>query len=100
MMSFVIEIIQAILIIIAAILIIIASIGIIRLDSDMDNVFYARLHFFGVLDIACILACIGLGEYLIALLYFLVAPFVAHAISNAYFYREDEINKSEDKENV
>ena len=38
-MSFIVEIIQAILIIISAILIIIAAIGIIRLDNQMDNVF-------------------------------------------------------------
>lgn len=99
-MSFIVELIQAILIIMAAILIFIAAIGIIRLDSNMNNVFYVRLHLFGVLDVACILASIGLGQYLIALLYLIMAPFVAHAISNAYFYSEDKINKSEDKENV
>ena len=92
-MSFIVEIIQAILIIIAAI-------GIIRLDNQMDNVFYARLHIFGILDVACILAAIGLGQYLIAVLYFIITPFVAHSISNAYFYSEDKINKREDKENV
>ncbi len=99
-MSFIVEIIQAILIIISAILIIIAAIGIIRLDNQMDNVFYARLHIFGILDVACILAAIGLGQYLIAVLYFIITPFVAHSISNAYFYSEDKINKREDKENV
>ena len=93
-MSFIVEIIQSILIIISAILIIIAAIGIIRLDNQMDNVFYVRLHIFGILDVACILAAIGLGQY------FIITPFVAHTISNAYFYSEDEINKREDKENV
>ncbi|MCI6775500.1 cation:proton antiporter [Methanobrevibacter boviskoreani] len=101
-MSFIIQCIQAILLLIAAILVVIAAIGIIRLsDDDMKNVDYARLHIFGVLDIACIIAFLGLNQLLLALLYFLVAPFVSHAIANAYYNSEDKINnKNEDNEHV
>lgn len=35
---------------------------------------------------------IGLGQYLLAGIYFILAPFTAHAIANAYW-------KSEDREN-
>lgn len=100
-MSLLIEIIQAILLIISAILVIIAAVGIIRLsDDEMKNVDYARIHVFGLLDVACIIAFIGLNQFLLAILYFLAAPFISHAIANAYYYSEDKINKNEDNEHV
>lgn len=64
-----IEYIQSILLIISSILIIISAIGVLSLDKDTKNVVYARIHIFGVFDIACVLAMIGLGQYLLAIIY-------------------------------
>ena len=74
-----IEYIQSALLIIAAILTIISAIGLISLDKNTKNVVYARIHIVGVFDIACVLAMIGLGQYLLAGIYFVLAPFIAHA---------------------
>ena len=46
----------------------------------------------GIFDIACVIAMIGLGQYLLAGIYFILAPFVAHAIANAYWKKEDREN--------
>ncbi|OWT33140.1 cation:proton antiporter [Methanobrevibacter sp. 87.7] len=93
-MSLILSYIQSILLIISAILIFIVGVGILRLDDDLDNIEYAKLHILGILDMACILALLALNQVLIAILYFLVTPFVAHAIANAYYYSEDEINNT------
>ena len=87
-----IEYIQSTLLIIAAILIIISAIGLISLSSNRKNVLYARIHIVGLFDIACVIAMIGLGQYLLAGIYFILAPFVAHAIANAYWKKEDREN--------
>ena len=84
--------IQSVLLIISDILIIISAIGLISLDKDTKNKVYARIHIVGIFDIACILAMIALGQYLLAVIYFIIAPFTAHAIANSYY-------KSEDREN-
>lgn len=91
-MMAIIDYIQAALLIISAILIIISAIGVLSLDRNMKNVVYARIHIFGVFDIACIIAMIGLGQYLLAGIYFILAPFIAHAIANAYWKKEDRAN--------
>ena len=90
-----IEYIQSALLIISAILIIISAIGIISLGKDTKNKVYARIHIVGLFDIACIIAMIGLGQFLLAGIYFILAPFTAHAIANAYWKREDRENNSE-----
>jgi energy-converting hydrogenase B subunit C len=87
-----IEYVQSILLIIAAILTIISAVGLLSLNKDMKNVVYARIHIIGVFDIACIIAMIGLGQYLLAGIYFVLAPFTAHAIANAYWKKEDREN--------
>ena len=87
-----IEYIQSALLIIAAFLIIISAIGLISLSKDTKNAVYGRIHIVGLFDIAVIIAMIGLGQYLLAVIYFIIAPFTAHAIANAYW-------KSEDREN-
>ncbi len=87
-----IEYIQSILLIIAAILIIISAIGLISLSSNKKNAVYARIHIVGLFDVACIIALIGLGQYLLAGIYFILAPFTAHAIANAYWKKEDREN--------
>ena len=87
-----IEYIQSALLIIAAILIIISAIGLVSLSSNRKNVLYARIHIVGLFDIACVIALIGLGQYLLAGVYFILAPFVAHAIANAYWKKEDREN--------
>ena len=84
-----IEYVQSALLIISAILIIISAIGILTLKVDSKNVVYARIHIFGVFDIACIIAMIALGQFLLAGIYFILAPFIAHAIANAYWKKED-----------
>jgi len=87
-----IEYIQAILLIIAALLTIISAVGIISLGKNTKNKVYARIHIVGLFDIACIIAMIGLGQYLLAGIYFILAPFTAHAIANAYWKKEDREN--------
>ena len=87
-----IEYVQSALLIISAILIIISAIGVLSLNKNMKNVVYARIHIVGIFDIAAIIALIGLGQYLLAGIYFILAPFIAHAIANAYWKKEDREN--------
>ena len=87
-----IEYIQSILLIIAAILMIISAIGLVSLGKNTKNVVYARIHIAGLFDIACIIAMIGIGQYLLAGIYFILAPFIAHAVANAYWKKEDREN--------
>ena len=87
-----IEYIQSILLIISAILIIISAIGLVSLQNNTKNVVYARIHIVGVFDIACILAMLAIGQYLLAGIYLVIAPFTAHAIANAYWKKEDKEN--------
>jgi energy-converting hydrogenase B subunit C len=90
-----IEYIQSALLIISAILMIIAAVGVLTVGKDTKNVVYARIHIFGVFDIACIIAMISIGQYLLAGVYFILAPFTAHAIANAYWKKEDRDNNLE-----
>ena len=90
-----IEYIQSALLIIAAFLIIISAIGLISLHKNTRNVVYGRIHIVGLFDVACIIAMIGLGQYLLAGIYFILAPFSAHAIANAYWKKEDRENNSD-----
>ena len=94
-----IEYVQSILLIISAILIIISAIGIISISDSTKNKLYARIHIVGLFDVACILVMIAVGQYLLAVIYFILAPFTAHAIANAYWKNEDEEN-NEDLQNV
>lgn len=89
---YIIEYIQSILLIISAILIIIAAIGIVSLNNNMKNVVYARIHIVGIFDMAVILALIGLGQYLLSGIYFILVPFTSHAIGYAYYKSEDTLN--------
>ena len=90
-----IEYIQSALLIIASFLIIISAVGIVTLPKNTKNAVYARIHIIGVFDIACIIAMIGLGQYLLAGIYFIIAPFTAHAIANAFYKSEDVENNAE-----
>ncbi len=94
----VIVIIQSIFLIISAILIIIAAVGVLSIDRNMPNVVYARIHILGLVDIAGVIAFLGLAQPLFALVYLILAPFLAHAMSNAYFHTEDDYNNSVIKE--
>ena len=87
-----IEYIQSALLIISAVLIIISAVGVLSLNKDSKNAVYVRIHIFGVFDIACIIAMIAIGQYLLAGIYFILAPFTAHAIANAYWKKEDREN--------
>ncbi|MDO5848069.1 MAG: cation:proton antiporter [Methanobrevibacter sp.] len=100
-----IEYIQSILLIISAIFIIIAAIGIVSLNRNGKNVDYARIHIVGVFDIAIILAMLAIGQWLLAGIYFILAPFTAHAIGYAFFKSEDSLNnpnieKTDEEEDV
>ena len=88
----IINLIQSILLIISALLIIIATVGVLRIDRNLDNVVYARIHILGIVDIAGIIAFIALGQPLFALIYLFLAPLLAHALANAYFHGEDTLN--------
>lgn len=90
-----IEIIQSALLLIAAFLIIVSAVGLLTLSKDTRNIVYGRIHIVGLFDIACIVALIGIGQYLIAGIYFILAPFTAHAIANAYWKKEDKENNAD-----
>ena len=87
-----INLIQSVLLIISALLIIIASVGVLKIDRNLDNVVYARIHILGIVDIAGIIAFIALGQPLFALIYLFLAPLLAHALANAYFHSEYTLN--------
>jgi len=84
------EVIRSIFLLIASILIIVTAYGILKLDDDKDKVLYARIHLLGMFDIAGVLALIGLNQIFLAGVYLIIAPFIAHAIANAYYHGEDE----------
>nr|WP_157200664.1 cation:proton antiporter [Methanocaldococcus fervens] len=73
------------------ILIFIASFGILMasyrlwVEKDRKNMIYARIHILGVIDCACFLIFMALGEILLAFVYLILAPFLAHAIANAAY---------------
>ena len=90
-----IEYIQSALLIIAAFLIIVSAVGLISLSKNTRNAVYGRIHIVGLFDIAVIIAMIGLGQYLLAGVYFILAPFSAHAIANAYWKKEDRENNAD-----
>ncbi len=85
-----ISLIKSILLIISAILVILAAIGILRYKDDLERVMYARIHILGIADMACILALLVLGEFILAAAYFILTPFNSHAIANAYYYGEEK----------
>ena len=87
-----ISLIQSILLVISALLILIAVAGVLKIDRNLDNVVYARIHILGIVDVAGIIAFIALGQPLFALIYLFLAPLLAHALANAYFHSEDTLN--------
>jgi energy-converting hydrogenase B subunit C len=94
-----IEYVQSALLIISGIFIIISAIGLVKIGKNTKNVVYARIHIAGLFDISCIIAMIAIGQYLLAGIYFILAPFIAHAVANAYWKKEDVENNS-DLQNV
>ena len=89
-MTDIIILIKSAILIIAAFLILLSAYGILRFKDDVNNIIYARIHILGVADIALIVALLVLNEPLMALAYFILAPFAAHAVANGYFYGEEE----------
>lgn len=96
----IIEIIKSIILIIIAIITIILSIGVLRLDGNLDNVVYARIHILGAIDIMAVLSFFVLDYPLLGILYFLLAPFVSHAIAHGFYYGEDSKNNKSLDENA
>ncbi len=92
MLTTTIELIQSILLIIIAIITIIVSIGMLRLDNDMKNVFYARIHILGAIDVMAIITFIVLNYPILGVLYFILTPFAAHVIAHGFYYAEDTDN--------
>ena len=88
----IINMIQSILLVISALLILIEVVGVLRIDRNLDNVVYARIHILGIVDVAGIIAFLALGQPLFALIYLFLAPLLAHALANAYFHSEDTLN--------
>ena len=88
----IISMIQSILLVISALLILVAVVGVLRIDRNLDNVVYARIHILGIVDVAGIIAFLALGQPLFALIYLFLAPLLAHALANAYFHSEDTLN--------
>ena len=95
-----ISLIQSILLVISALLILIAVVGVLKIDRNLDNVVYARIHILGIVDVAGIIAFIALGQPLFALIYLFLAPLLAHALANAYFHSEDTVNNPVLNQNI
>ena len=91
----IVEYIQSALILIASFLVIVSAVGLVSFSKDTKNVVYARIHVIGIFDIACVIALIGFGQFLLAGIYFILAPFTAHAIANAFYKSEDVENNVE-----
>ncbi|MFY9637843.1 MAG: cation:proton antiporter [Methanobacterium sp.] len=89
-MTDIITLIQSAILIIAAFLVLLAAYGILKYGDDIENIIYARIHILGVTDTALIIALLALNEPLLAVAYFILAPFAAHAIANGYYYGEEE----------
>ncbi|KZX14149.1 hypothetical protein [Methanobrevibacter curvatus] len=87
-----IEIIRSILLIISAIFIVVAAIGILRIGKNQKNGIYGKIQILGVVDMAGVLAMIALDQIFLAAIYFILAPVVAHAMANTYYYGEDKEN--------
>lgn len=66
-------------------LVLCASLGLARF-GERTNIVYARVHLAGVVDVACILLVLVMGQPLVALVYLLLMPLSAHAIANAHFH--------------
>ncbi|MDO5851752.1 MAG: cation:proton antiporter [Methanobacteriaceae archaeon] len=81
--------ISAIILILCGIFALIASYGILKTKDDMDNIVFGRIQILGIVDIISVVALICLGQPLYAILYFILAPFAAHAIANGHFYGEN-----------
>lgn len=89
-MTDIITLIQSAILIITAFLVLLAAYGILKFKDDLENVIYARIHILGVADTALIIALLAINEPLLAVAYFILAPFAAHAVANGYFYGEEE----------
>ena len=81
--------ITAIVLIILGLFILIASYGILKTKDDVENIIFGRIQILGIADIVCIIALLFLGQPILAILYFILAPFAAHAIANGHFYGEN-----------
>lgn len=82
--------IKSVVLVASSVLVLLAALGILRFRDNIPRVLYARIHVLGIADVACILALITLGEPLLAATYFILAPFLSHAIANAHYYGEEE----------
>ena len=79
-----IEIVKDVLVFIASFGILLASYR-LWVEKDRKNIIYARIHILGVIDCACFLIFIALEKPLLAFVYLILAPFLAHAIAHAAY---------------
>jgi len=86
----IITLIQSAILIIVSFLVLLTAYGILRYGDDIENIIYARIHILGLTDTALIIALLALNEPLLAVAYFILAPFAAHAIANGFYYGEEE----------
>lgn len=89
-MTDIITLIQSAILIIVSFLVLLTAYGILRYGDDIENIIYARIHILGLTDTALIIALLALNEPLLAVAYFILAPFAAHAIANGFYYGEEE----------
>lgn len=80
---------KTIVLFISSILVLITAIGLLRFDKGIENIIYARIHMLGLVDMACILALLVFSP-LVAITYFVLAPFAMHAIANAHYGGEEK----------
>ncbi|WP_423792811.1 cation:proton antiporter [Methanocaldococcus indicus] len=80
-----IEIIRYLLIFLASLGVLFASYR-LWVEKDKKNIVYARIHIVGVIDCACFIIFLALGKILLAVVYLILAPFMAHAIAYASYH--------------
>ena len=88
-----ISIILGIVFIILGIIVLITAKGLLSNTSDdLQYSIFGRLEIMGIVDMLSVLILILIGEPALGVVYFILAPFTAHAIANAYWKKEDREN--------
>lgn len=84
-------VILGIIFIILGILVLITAKGLLcNTDDDMKYTVFGRLEILGVVDIVGVFILLLLGEYALAVVYFILVPFATHSIASGHFRGEQE----------
>jgi|LAHS01.1.fsa_nt_gb energy-converting hydrogenase B subunit C len=83
------SVILGIILLICGILVLSAAYGLLcNTNNDKKNIIFGRLQIFGIVDMVSVLVLILIGQPALGLVYFVMTPFVVHAIANGHYYGE------------